>query len=52
MNEGMIIQEHYDYFTSCNIPTPPGIGIKEEFSAEIASETPPGDFLFNFFCKC
>ena len=40
MNEGMIIQEHYDYFTSCNIPTPPGIGIKEGISAEIASETP------------
>ena len=42
MEEGAILQEHMDYFTSCNLPGPPGIGIKEETSpndAEIVQET-------------
>ena len=29
MEEGKILQEQMDYFTSCNLPGPPGIGIKE-----------------------
>ena len=29
MEEGAILQEHMDYFTSCNLPGPPGIGIKD-----------------------
>ena len=33
MEEGAILQEHMDYFTSCNLPGPPGIGIKEETSS-------------------
>ena len=33
MEEGAILQEHMDYFTSCNLPGPPGIGIKEENSS-------------------
>ena len=32
MEEGAILQEHMDYFTSCNLPGPPGIGIKKETS--------------------
>ena len=42
MEEGAILQEHMDYFTSCNLPGPPGIGIKEATSSndtEIAQET-------------
>ena len=42
MDEGAILQEHMDYFTSCNLPGPPGIGIKEATSSndtEIAQET-------------
>ena len=42
MEEGAILQEHMDYFTSCNLPGPPGIGIKEETSpndTESAQET-------------
>ena len=42
MEEGAILQEHMDYFTSCNLPGPPGIGIKEETSSndtEIVQET-------------
>ena len=42
MNEGAILQEHMDYFTSCNLPGPPGIGIKEATSSidsEIVQET-------------
>ena len=37
--EGAILQEQMDYFTSCNIPGPPGIGIKESTSS-VATETP------------
>ncbi len=33
MEEGAILQEHMDYFTLCNLPGPPGIGIKEENSS-------------------
>ena len=33
MEEGAILQDHMDYFTSCNLPGPPGIGIKEETSS-------------------
>ena len=33
MEEGAILQEHMDYFTSCNLPGPPGIGIKEATSS-------------------
>ncbi len=33
MEEGAILQEHMDYFISCNLPGPPGIGIKEENSS-------------------
>ena len=29
MEEGKILQEQMDYFTACNLPGPPGIGIKE-----------------------
>ena len=29
MQEGAILQQQMDYFTNCNIPPPPGIGIKE-----------------------
>ena len=29
MQEGAILQQQMDYFTNCNIPSPPGIGIKE-----------------------
>ena len=42
MEEGAILQEHMDYFTSCNLPGPPGIGIKEATSSndnEIVQET-------------
>ena len=42
MEEGAILQDHMDYFTSCNLPGPPGIGIKEETSSndtEITQET-------------
>ena len=42
MDEGAILQEHMDYFTSCNLPGPPGIGIKEATSSndnEIVQET-------------
>ena len=39
MNSGMILQEHYDYFTSCNIPPPPGIGIKEDNTSLVTAET-------------
>ena len=42
MEEGAILQEHMDYFTSCNLPGPPGIGIKEAPSSndnEIVQET-------------
>ena len=42
MEEGAILQDHMDYFTSCNLPGPPGIGIKEETSpndTESAQET-------------
>ncbi len=37
--EGAILQEQMDYFTSCNIPGPPGIGIKESTSS-VPTETP------------
>ena len=37
MEEGAILQEQMDYFTMCNLPGPPGIGIKEETSS-IATE--------------
>ena len=33
MEEGKILQEQMDYFTSCNVPGPPGIGIKEATSS-------------------
>ncbi len=33
MEEGKILQEQMDYFTSCNLPGPPGIGIKEAASS-------------------
>ena len=33
MEEGAILQEHMDYFTLCNLPGPPGIGIKEATSS-------------------
>jgi len=33
MEEGAILQEQMDYFTSCNIPGPPGIGIKNTSSS-------------------
>ncbi len=33
MEEGKILQEQMDYFTSCNISGPPGIGIKEPVSS-------------------
>ena len=33
MEEGAILQEHMDYFASCNLPGPPGIGIKEATSS-------------------
>ena len=33
MEEGAILQEHMDYFTSCKLPGPPGIGIKKENSS-------------------
>ena len=33
MEEGAILQEHMDYFKLCNLPGPPGIGIKEENSS-------------------
>ena len=36
--EGAILQEQMDYFTSCNIPGPPGIGIKEATSS-VATES-------------
>ena len=42
MEEGAILQDHMDYFKSCNLPGPPGIGIKEETSSndtEIVQET-------------
>ena len=42
MEEGAILQEHMDYFTLCNLPGPPGIGIKEATSSndtEIVQET-------------
>ena len=29
IQEGAIFQQQMDYFTNCNIPSPPGIGIKE-----------------------
>ena len=38
MEEGAILQEQMDYFTSCNIPGPPGIGIKEATSS-VATES-------------
>ena len=33
MEEGKILQEQMDYFASCNLPGPPGIGIKEAASS-------------------
>ena len=38
MEEGKILQEQMDYFTSCNLPGPPGIGIKEATSS-VATES-------------
>ena len=38
IEEGAILQEQMDYFTSCNIPGPPGIGIKEATSS-VATES-------------
>ena len=37
MEEGKILQEQMDYFASCNLPGPPGIGIKEAASS-VATE--------------
>ena len=38
IEEGAILQEQMDYFTSCNIPGPPGIGIKQATSS-VATES-------------
>ena len=38
MEEGKILQEQMDYFTACNLPGPPGIGIKEATSS-VATES-------------
>ncbi len=50
MEEGKILQEQMDYFTSCNVPGPPGIGIKEATSS-LATEGVLRNFIFDFFCK-
>ena len=34
MQEGAIFQQQMDYFTNCNIPSPPGIGIKEALNSD------------------
>ncbi|GIS38637.1 MAG: hypothetical protein Ct9H90mP10_10380 [Actinomycetota bacterium] len=49
MDEGAILQEHMDYFTLCNLPGPPGIGIKEATSS-IYMKLFPGTF-YHFICK-
>ena len=36
IEEGAILQEQMDYFTLCNLPGPPGIGIKEENTSLVA----------------
>lgn len=34
MQDGAILQQQMDYFINCNIPTPPGIGIKEALNSD------------------
>ena len=48
MEEGKILQEQMDYFTSCNLPGPPGIGIKEAASSEATENVQETSYSTSF----
>tara|TARA_Y100001970_G_scaffold272308_1_gene368840 strand:+ start:2103 stop:3386 length:1284 start_codon:yes stop_codon:yes gene_type:complete len=48
MEEGAILQEQMDYFTSCNIPGPPGIGIKNTSSSNATESIQETSYFTSF----
>ena len=48
MEEGKILQEQMDYFTSCNLPGPPGIGIKEAASSAASENVQETSYSTSF----
>ncbi len=50
MEEGAILQEQMDYFTLCNLPGPPGIGIKEE-KTSLAADSLQDDSYTTYFAS-
>ncbi len=48
MEEGKILQEQMDYFASCNLPGPPGIGIKEAASSEATENVQETSYSTSF----
>ena len=48
MEEGKILQEQMDYFTSCNLPGPPGIGIKEVASSAASENVQETSYSTSF----
>ena len=48
MEEGKILQEQMDYFTSCNLPGPPGIGIKEVASSAASEKVQETSYSTSF----
>ncbi len=50
IEEGAILQEQMDYFTLCNLPGPPGIGIKEE-NTSLAADSLQDDSYTTYFAS-
>ena len=48
MEEGKILQEQMDYFASCNLPGPPGIGIKEAASSAASENVQETSYSTSF----
>ena len=48
MEEGKILQEQMDYFASCNLPGPPGIGIKEAASSSASENVQETSYSTSF----
>jgi len=48
MEEGAILQEQMDYFTLCDIPGPPGIGIKQETSSQAVENVQETSYITSF----
>ena len=48
MEEGKILQEQMDYFASCNLPGPPGIGIKEAASSAATENVQEPSYATSF----